>query len=99
MAVKKEYSDGDRIENLLLEIVENGIDYSGSEYQQFSWPLRYHLNIERHNLLKWFDFDSNKTLLEVGAGCGAMTGLFCEELKNVVAVEPSSRSAKILKTR
>lgn len=99
MAVKKEYSDGDRIENLLLEIVENGIDYSGSEYQQFSWPLRYHLNIERHNLLKWFDFDSNKTLLEVGAGCGAMTGLFCEELKNVVAVEPSSRRAKILKTR
>ena len=59
----------------------------------------YHLSPERRNLLEWFPFRSNATLLEVGAGCGALTGLFCERVKRVVAVELSRRRARITAER
>lgn len=64
-----------------------------------SWPLRYHLSPNRENLLNWYNFDKTKPLLEVGAGCGALTGLFTRKLKKVVAVELSERRASIIKTR
>jgi len=37
--------------------------------------------------------------LEIGAGCGALTGLFCERVKSVTAVELSKRRAEIIEAR
>jgi SAM-dependent methyltransferase len=49
--------------------------------------------------LGWYDFDKNASLLEIGAGCGALTGLFCEKVKDVTAVELSKRRASIAVNR
>jgi hypothetical protein len=64
-----------------------------------SWPIRYHLSPRRQALLNWYVFKKNATLLEVGAGCGALTGLFCRKLKLVYANELTPNRGKIIAKR
>lgn len=92
------YSDGD-IENEILEIVETSSDYREVLARDHRWPLLYHLTPNRRNLLEWYDFRRDAHLLEIGAGCGALTGLFCERVSRVTAVELSRRRAEIISAR
>lgn len=64
-----------------------------------SWPLLYHLSPARENLLNWYEFPHKATLLEVGAGCGALTGLFCNSLKAVTALELTEKRARVIARR
>ena len=64
-----------------------------------SWAHEYHLSSVRHNLLKWYPFDPDGSVLEVGAGCGAITGLLCAKLKKVIALELSYRRASVTAQR
>ena len=63
------------------------------------WPILYHLSPQRQFLLSWYQFKKNASLLEIGAGCGALTGLFCQKLKYVVANELTKERAEIIKKR
>ncbi len=94
---KDVYSDGD-IEIDILNIVKNNSDFSRVLVNDHRWPTLYYLSPLRRNLLEWFNFDSNARLLEIGAGCGALTGLFCKKVKQVVAVELSRRRAEVIAT-
>ena len=90
------YSDGD-IEDTLLEIVKN---HERSEYPDIiaaskSWPILYHLSEVRTNILNWYPFEKDATVLEVGAGCGAITGTIAERVKKVTAVDLSKRRSLI----
>ena len=89
-----QYSDGD-IEEKLLEIVKNNDNYEGILMQEEDWALLYHLSPIRENLLEWYDFGEGKSLLEVGAGCGGITGLFCRKCDRVVAIDLSKRRSMI----
>lgn len=95
------YSDGD-IENKLMELVQT---YPKSSYgdvirEQASWPVLYHLSPVRENLLQWIDFRKDtETVLEIGAGCGAVTGALAEKAKQVTCVELSKRRSEINATR
>lgn len=64
-----------------------------------SWPMRYHMSPVRENILNWYDFGTNKSILEIGAGCGAITGILCNKFKKVVANELSEQRAKIIINR
>src|SRR4030042_1120692 len=64
-----------------------------------SWALLYHLSTARENLLIWYNFPKDATLLEVGAGCGALTGLFCRSLKKVTALELTEKRSEIISRR
>ena len=92
------YSDGE-IEEEILEFVSSRRDPEEVVARDNRWPILYHLSPERRNILEWFPFRSDASLLEVGAGCGALTGLFCERVKRVVAVELSRRRARITAER
>lgn len=92
------YSDGD-IEEELLRLVKHNSDYADIIFKDNRWPILYHLSPIRRNLLEWFPFHATSSLLEVGAGCGALTGLFCEKVKTVTAVELSKRRAEIIANR
>lgn len=90
------YSDGD-VENELLDIVQH---HSEDELPQIinsnpKWPIVYHLSKERENVVKWFPFEKDASLLEIGAGCGAVTGCLCERVKSVTAVELSKKRSLI----
>jgi SAM-dependent methyltransferase len=93
----EEYSDGE-IEKLILKtFLSDGVKEKVSNIldNNPSWPLLYHLSPMRKNLLSWYDFKVDGSLLEVGSGCGALTGLFCSQLKNVTAIELTKRRAEI----
>jgi SAM-dependent methyltransferase len=89
------YSDG-AVEDELLALFKNGGDVSAFLSQDKRWPVLYHLSPERRNLLEWFPFRREGTLLEIGAGCGALTGLFAAKVHKVIAVELSLRRSQVV---
>ena len=93
-----QYSDGD-IEDTLLTIVQQNETFEDVLMQQNEWALLYHLSPMRENLLEWYNFGEGKTLLEIGAGCGGITGLFCRKCGRVVAIDLSKRRSMINATR
>jgi len=88
------YSDGD-VEDKILELLSSGKTPREIMRDDKTWAVLYHLSEIRHNLLEWYDFDSNGTLLEIGSGCGAMTGLFCKKVKHVTGIELSRKRSQI----
>lgn len=87
------YSDGD-IENTLLELAQNGFDITQSN-KEYPFAAAYHFSPERENILNWYPFDKNGSCLEIGAGCGAITGMLCKKCAKVVSVDISERRCKI----
>ncbi len=92
---KDKYSDGD-VENVILKIVKEEEDIDEILKTTKNWPILYHLSSIRENLLSWYNFDPTSSLLEIGGGCGALTGLFARSVKEVSVVELSKRRAEII---
>ena len=53
----------------------------------------------RENLINWYPFKDNASVLEIGAGMGALTGVLCSRCKQVVAIEHSPKRAEIIRLR
>lgn len=88
------YSDGD-IENEIYHIVKNNKDFDEVVLKDNRWPILYHLSHLRENILSWYSLKEDAALLEIGAGCGALTNYFCKKVKNVKAIELTERRARI----
>jgi len=88
------YSDG-AIEEELLSLVKQHDDYSDILAKDNRWPILYHLSPIRQNILNWYPFERHASCLEIGGGCGAITGVLCEKLAKVTVVELSKRRARI----
>lgn len=99
-----EYSDGES-EERLLALFSQGDEQTLSQQVQrmlrsdLPWSELVHLSPQRHHLLDWYPFRSDSLLLELGAGCGALTGLLCDRVAQVEAVDLSMRRAQILLRR
>ncbi len=92
------YSDG-AVEDELLEAVRGKNSVEKQLMQGNSWAHLYHLSDIRENILEWYDFNPEGTLLEIGSGCGALSGLFCRKVKHVTAIELSKKRSTINATR
>ena len=92
------YSDGD-IEDELLDIVSKNDEYDTILKKDNRWAILYHLSSIRENLLEWYDFKEDASVLEIGAGCGAISGVLCRKAKRVVGIELSKRRSTINATR
>ncbi|MDO4519590.1 MAG: class I SAM-dependent methyltransferase [Eubacteriales bacterium] len=73
----------------LLEIVE---EYPQESYNQIiakqkDWMMLYHLSELRRNVVEWLPIRTGENVLEIGSGCGALTGLFAGRAKCVVGIE------------
>lgn len=90
------YSDG-AIEDELLEIVSKykEEDFDAVIRERNSWPVLYHLSDMRQNIVTWYPFKEKSNILEVGAGCGAITGALTEMAERVVALDLSKRRSTI----
>ena len=94
------YSDGPVEERLLALFSSADEQAVAREIQEIlennpTWPERAHLSPQRQHLLDWYPFKPDATLLELGAGCGALTGLLCDRVGRVDAVDLSVRRAQI----
>lgn len=90
------YSDG-MVEKELLEIVQkhDEKEFDSIIKERKKWPVLYHLSSLRHNIIEWYDFDKSKTVLEIGAGCGAITGCLSDKCAKVTCVELSKQRSLI----
>lgn len=86
------YSDGD-VEEEILQLVRSGQERELGE--EVSFPVLYHLSRIRENILNWYPFREGASCLEIGSGCGAITGLLCDRLTRVTSAELSRRRAEI----
>ncbi len=91
------YSDGDAVEEELLRIAKNCAEseLEAEIVKRKSWPVLYHFSKIRQNILGWYPFSGNEKILEVGSGCGAITGLLAEKGGSVECVELSQRRSEI----
>ncbi len=97
------YSDGDETEENLLRTLQEAADVSlfSQELRTASkdWPTTYHLSPARGNLLRPIAHLLRGNVLEIGAGCGAITRFLGENAANVLALEGSQRRATIAAQR
>lgn len=94
------YCDG-AVEDELLEIVQN---YPKEEYgkvieERQSWAVLYHLSHIRENIVDWIPMTKDMKVLEVGSGCGAITGALARKAGSVTCVDLSKKRSTINATR
>lgn len=89
------YSDGDNAENYILEAVKAGKNIDDIPSGEMTWPVFYHLSPIRENICNWYPFKKDASILEIGSGCGAVTGVLCQNAVSVTSVELSKRRASI----
>ena len=104
-----DYSDGDEVETRIAAIIRGAGDRSlfspALRAGITDWPSRYHLSPNRANLLRPFaDRIAGRRVLEVGAGCGAISRYLGELAAGpgggtIVALESSRRRAGIARLR
>lgn len=90
-----EYSDGDESENYLLAMNKAGKTLDDIPTKECTWPVFYHMSPMRENICNWYPFRKDATVLEIGAGCGAVTGILCQKAAHVTSIELSRRRATI----
>ena len=88
------YSDGE-IENDLLNLVKEEEDVDRILQKDNRWPVLYHLSPVRQNILEWYPFTKKDSVLEVGAGCGAISGVLSRLTGKVTCIELSKRRSMI----
>ena len=89
------YSDGP-VEEELLEMAKLHLDdYSMVISQKSSWSALYHFSKIRQNIIEWFPIEPCAQVLEIGSGCGAITGALAEKAEKVTCVELSKKRSYI----
>lgn len=94
------YSDGD-IEDIILNYTENYTEANMDEVfkTDMRWPVFYHLTNIRKNIINWYPMKKGASVLEIGAGMGAVTSTLCDKADRVVCVELSKRRATAIANR
>lgn len=82
--------DSGTIENTLLEIYKSGKKATIQDNPNFF----YTVTDIRENIINWYPFKKDSTILEVGGGLGSITGHLCKAAKKVVSNEYSKRRAE-----
>lgn len=90
------YCDG-AVEEELLQIAR---DCSNAEYPRIieerrSWEILYHFSPQRENIVEWLPVDKSMKVLEIGSGCGAITGVLSRKAGYVDCVDLSKKRSMI----
>lgn len=90
------YCDGD-VEEEITDIVSK---YDKKEFdtvieREKNWAIMYHLSKSRENIISWYPICKDMDVLEIGAGCGAVTGALAEMAKKVTCIELSKKRSTI----
>lgn len=79
----------------MLAFVKKHSSYEEALSSISEWAFIYHLSPLRRNLLSFYNFTNISKVLEVGAGCGALTGLLAEKCSHVTCNDLSLRRSII----
>ena len=97
------YSDGDENETRLLEVTNSARDLSSLSLELHqndqSWIDRYHFSMHRGSIVRCLPLSRHTRVLEIGAGCGAVTRALAEKFAQVDAIEGSLNRARVCSSR
>ena len=90
------YSDGP-IEDEMLEIAKS---YSREDYNKVieekkDWAILYHFSHLRENIISGLTISSKDSVLEIGSGCGAITGALARRARKVTCIDLSMKRSLI----
>lgn len=99
-----DYTDGDEVETRIADIIAASSDVSLFSEElalhQTDWASIYHLSPIRANLMRpLHQILKNRRILEIGAGCGAISRYLGEQGCELLSVEGSQRRAAIAASR
>lgn len=77
------------IEDELPQVIRDSAD----------WCHMYHLSQTRAQLIEWIPFTGQEHVLEIGAECGALTGVLAKKCASVTALEIDAVKSQINQTR
>lgn len=86
------YSDGaveDEMLKLSMEVEEE--EFNREIDRRKSWPILYHFSHIRENIANWLPLKDTDRVLEVGAGCGAVTGALASRAGHVTCIDLSRK--------
>jgi cyclopropane fatty-acyl-phospholipid synthase-like methyltransferase len=93
----------DGSEGLLYERMGTGLPLDSLSDELYAtatdWPQRYHLSPSRANVIRALDLPADAVVLEIGAGCGAITRYLGESCAVVDALEPTFERARVAARR
>lgn len=98
---KPVYSDGQETELRMLKIAQEHPENLSEQYiaDCYDYTTNNTFSSVRRNLLNWYSFKEHASVLEIGAGMGALTGLLCDRCEKVTAVEMNSLRADVIRAR
>jgi len=90
------YSDG-AVEQAILNAVTASPPSAYPDLIETSrdWSYLYHLSHLRHNITDWLPINKTHKILEIGSGCGAITGNLAEKAGQVICIDLSETRSKI----
>ncbi len=90
------YSDG-AIEDVLLDIARENTEDSLNRViaEKKDWSILYHMSDIRENIVAALPITKDDTVLEIGAGCGAITGQLARMAGSVTCVDLSRQRSLI----
>ncbi len=91
------YSDGP-VEDEILKIFkskDSNERINQALHSNPAWPMYYHLTPKRKNLLGWYNFNEGSDILEIGAGCGAITESIVDKDVKIDALELTEKRSLI----
>lgn len=90
----------DELKDDILNILNSEPDDIYKELENHNlYKYHYCLNYLRENLFAWYPFKKESSLLEIGAGYGQLTNLFCERVSKVVSIENDEKLVQIISKR
>ncbi len=90
------YSEG-AAEDDLLNIVktEPASRFNRIIAERANWNTLYHLSDKRGNIADFIHIQKNQKVLEIGSGCGAVTGTLADRAESVTCIELSHKRSLI----
>lgn len=88
------YSDGS-VEDDILEMIKSDADYNQMIQEDGRFAVLYHLAKDREAIVSAMNISKKDVVLEIGSGCGAVTGALARQALKVDCVELSRKRSLI----
>lgn len=94
------YVNEDKLESEITELLLKGNDVETLEIpEDISGEAYLNMTVYRNRVLQWYPFASGTSILEVGAGYGALTEYLCANLDKVSVYERKRERLNVIRTR
>ena len=99
------FKGNDDIKEAEQKVIDNYINqqetncYENMLEQTSDLDVVYGLSSLRENIINWYEWKENATVLEVGANLGELTGYLCKNATKVVAIENSVYKSRAIARR